>query len=103
MEELVKTAKQCLSIVESATAKDKEIKMWIKASILDMERIGINTTNYLENDLIRSAIIMYVKSNFGNTDIKEKELAKRAYNSLCQNLSLSTEYKEVDNNARCKL
>lgn len=103
MEELVRTTKQCLSIIETATLKDNEIKMWIKASILDLNRMGIDTTSYLDNDLIRSAIIMYVKSNFGNTDIKEKELARKAYDSLCQNLSLSSDYKEVDNNARCKL
>lgn len=103
MEELVRTAKQCASIIETSTLKDKEIKMWIKAGMLDMNRMGIDTTNYLDDDLIRSAIIMYVKSNFGNTDIKEKELARKAYNSLCQNLSLSDNYKEVDNNARRKL
>ena len=31
-------------------------------------------------------------------DIKEKELAQRTYSLLCNNLSLTTKYKEVDSN-----
>ena len=71
MEKLIKIAKQCLSIIET------------------------------EDSLLQSAIVMFVKSNFGNTDIKEKELAQKTYSLLCNNLSLSSEYKikEVDNNA----
>lgn len=97
MEELLKTAKQSLSIIETATLKDKEIKMLIKAGIADLERqaIVVDTTN----DLVKSAIIMFVKSNFGNVDIKEKELAQRTYSLLCTNLSLSSNYKESDSNA----
>ena len=40
-EELLKTAKQCLSIVETATLKDEEIKMLINAGIADLNRQGI--------------------------------------------------------------
>ena len=84
MDELLKTAKQCLSIVETSTLKDEEIKMLIKAA---------------QEDLTRSAIIMFVKANFGNTDIKEKELAQRTYSLLCCNLGLSNDYRVVDSNA----
>ena len=44
---------------------------------------------------------MFVKANFGNVNIKEKELAQKTYSLLCNNLSLSTEYKiqEGDSNA----
>ena len=35
MDKLLKLAKQSLSIVETATAKDEEIKMWINAGIAD--------------------------------------------------------------------
>jgi hypothetical protein len=99
MENLLKIAKQCLSIVETATLKDEEIKMLIKAGIEDLKRIGINATEDTENSLIQSAIVMFVKANFGNIDIKEKELAQRTYSLLCNNLSLSEEYKVVNNNA----
>lgn len=100
MEKLLKLAKQSLSIVESATLKDEEIKMLIKAGIADLRRLGINASKQTKDNLMQSAIIMFVKSKFGNTDIKEKELAEKAYNRLCNNLSLSCEYKikEEDSN-----
>ena len=41
MDELLKLSKQCLSIVETATLKDEEIKMWIQAGIADLQRQGI--------------------------------------------------------------
>ena len=73
--------------------------MLIKAGISDLKRIGIDAREDTKNSLIQSAIVMFVKSNFGNTDIKEKELAQRTYSLLCNNLSLSEDYKVVDNNA----
>ena len=99
MNELLKTTKQCLSIVETATLKDEEIKMLIKAGVEDLRRQGINASVATQNDLIKSAIIMFVKSNFGNVDIKEKELAQRTYSLLCNNLGLSSDFKAVDSNA----
>lgn len=94
MDKLLKLAKQSLSIVETATAKDEEIKMWINAGIANLERQGINTKK--DNSLIDSAIIMFVKANFGNVDIKDKESAQKVYNYLCANLGLSTDYKVDD-------
>lgn len=97
MDKLIKTAKQCLSIVETSTLKDEEIRMLINAAIKDLERQDIKVDT--DNDLVKSSIIMFVKANFGNVDIKEKELAQKTYSLLCSNLSLSFEYKESDNNA----
>ena len=97
MNELMDLAKQSISIVSSSTIKDDEIKMWIDAGKEDLKRQGINSE--LKNPLITSAIIMYVKANFGNVDIKEKELSQRTYNLLCHNQGLSNDYKVVDNNA----
>lgn len=99
MEELLKTAKQCLSIVETATLKDNEIKMLINAGIADLKRQGIVADEATKNELVKSAIIMFVKANFGNVDIKEKELAQKTYSLLCNNLGLSSDYKESDSNA----
>lgn len=92
MEELLKLAKQSLSIIETATLKDGEIKLIIKAGIKDMERQGIFVD--LEDELIIQTIMMYVKANFGNVDLKEKINSKNAYSSLCNNLGLSDKYKE---------
>ena len=99
MNDLLKTAKQCLSIVETAKMKDKEITMLINAGIADLNRQGIVADEDTENDLVKSAIIMFVKANFGNVDIKEKELAQKTYSLLCSNLGLRSEYKESDSNA----
>ena len=99
MDELLKTAKQCLSIVETSTLKDEEIKMLIKASQEDLVRQGIKVDT--QKDLVRSAIFMFVKANFGNTDIKEKELAQRTYSLLCNNLSLSGDFMESGQDAWC--
>lgn len=96
-DDIVDLAKQCLSIASSATLKDEEIKMWVLSGIEDLKRQGINVD--LENSLIQASIVMFVKSNFGMIDLKDKELAQRTYNSLCSNLSLSSDYKVVDDNA----
>lgn len=99
MDKLLELAKQSLSIIQTATMKDEEIKMWINAGIADLKRQGINASQDTEDSLIRSAIVMFVKSNFGNVDIKEKELAQRTYSLLCANLGLSTDYKVADKDA----
>lgn len=99
MDNLLKRVKQSLSIVETAIFKDEEIKMLIRAGIADLVRQGINASEDTEDSLIQSTIVMFVKGNFGNVDIKEKELAQKTYSLLCNNLSLSAKYKVVDENA----
>ena len=89
--ELMRLVKQSLSIVNSITIKDDEIEMWIEAGKQDLLRQNINAN--LENPLITSAIVMYVKANFGNVDLKEKELSQKTYNLFCHNLSLSEAYR----------
>lgn len=100
MDNLLKQAKQFLSIVETSTLKDEEIKLLISSAILELERSGIDTEyNYSKDDekydnLITTAIMFYVKSTFGNVDIKEKEYALRTFNTLEQSLSLSEGYRK---------
>lgn len=102
MNELLKDAKQFLSIIETSTLKDNEIKTLIEAGKLELIRSGINIEyNYDEknksyDNLIKTAIIFFVKANFGNVDIKEKEYALKAFNSLEQSLSLSDGYKKEE-------
>lgn len=99
MENLLSLVKQCLSIVSTATLKDEEITMLINAGIADLNRQGIKASLDTTNDLVKSAIVMFVKANFGNVDIKEKELAQKTYSLLCNNLGLSSDCKESDSNA----
>lgn len=104
MNNLLKQAKQFLSIVETSTLKDEEIKLLIRSGILELERSGIDTKyNYsIETEqfdsLITTAIMFYVKSTFGNVDIKEKEYALRTFNTLEQSLSLSDGYRKKSDN-----
>lgn len=93
MENLLTIAKQTLSIVSTATAKDEEIKTLINAAVLDMQRRGIDVSLTDTNQLKISTIMMFVKGHFGNVEIKEKELAQKTYELLCLNLSLSEEYR----------
>lgn len=96
--ELQRLVKKCLSIVDTSTIKDEEIVMWIDAASSDMIRQGIDVASNLSDGLVQGTIVMFVKANFGMTDIKEKELAQKTYTNLCGQLSLSSKYKlEVDN------
>ena len=97
MENLLTLAKQTLSIVSTATAKDEEIKALIQAGILDMQRRGIDVSLTDINQLKISTIMMFVKGHFGNVEIKEKELAQKTYELLCLNLSLSEDYRGNSN------
>lgn len=100
MDELLKEAKQFVSIVDTSTLKDDEIKTLIEAGKLELNRSGININynyNQKENSydsLIKTAILFFVKANFGNVDLKEKEYALRTFNTLEQSLSLSDGYKK---------
>lgn len=91
--DLTDLSKTCLGIIKSSTIKDDEVILFINAAILDLKRQEIDAEKYIENELIKSAIIMYVKSNFGMVDLKEKELSQKRYDILCNNLALSPEYK----------
>ena len=99
--DLTKLSKQCLSIVDTSTLKDNEINLLINAAILDMQRLDIDVKNKIQDQLVQAGIVMFVKANFGMCDIKEKELAQERYLQMCNNMSLSEEYKikEVDSNA----
>lgn len=90
--QLLALVKQCLSIISTATAKDDEISMWIKAGKQDMKRQGIQVDTYITDCLVQGGIVMYVKGHFGFVEEKEKELALKTYKSIVENLSLTQGY-----------
>ena len=49
----LKLAKECLSIVESSTLKDKEIYMLIESAVSDMKRVDIDVENNINDNLFR--------------------------------------------------
>ena len=91
--ELLNLVKKCLGIIDSSNFKDEEINMLIESARLDMIRQGINVQK--DDFLIKGTIVMYVKANFGMTDVNEKRLASETYKYNCNNMSLSSEYKAV--------
>ena len=94
--DLRKRIKQCLSIVDTATAKDDEIDMWTEAAIADLERQGIYARgNVLDRPLVVSAIALFVRAHFGMSDERQKDLNQKTYNLFCHNLSLSGDYLET--------
>jgi hypothetical protein len=95
MIELKALVKESVSLVSTATAKDNVLEMWINAAKKDMKRLGIAVDAKIEDELVRSTIVLFVKSNFGNTDPKEKESCHELYKIHLAELSNSPEYKEV--------
>lgn len=102
MEKLKKIAKQCLSIVETSILKDKEIEMLINSAKKDLERVQIEVENNLEDDLVVSTIMLYVKAHFGDTDINKRNEYLKRYKMNLRELQFSEEYQkkeEGDSNA----
>lgn len=96
----LKLAKECLSIVKTSTMKDREIYMLIQSAVKDLERVDIDVENNSEDNLIKNTIMLYVKANFGDTDINKKEAYLKRYKINLRELQNSEEYrKKVDSNA----
>lgn len=97
LETLISLCKEALSITSTSTIKDNEIELWIQAAIEDLSRAGVTAaTVSTENWLIKGAIVMYVKANFGMCSLEEKKLAANTYSLLCNNLSLSYKVGDSD-------
>lgn len=96
MEELTiikNLVKQCLGIVSTATIKDDEIELLINTAIADMKRLAIEID--LSNPLQQSAIVQYVKANFGMTDTATKQMCLNSYNLLVSSIQCNVDETEV--------
>lgn len=77
------------------TAFDNEIQDLIDAALFDLRIPQIDREKITESDpLIKRAIILYCKANFG-LDNPDSEKYQKAYDNLVQKLSLSLVYKDV--------
>lgn len=99
--DLLKLAKECLSIVEASTLKDKEIYMLIESAIIDLKRVDIEAEKHLNDSLMKNTIMLYVKAHFGDTEVNKKTEYLKRYKMNLRELQFSEEYqkKEVDSNA----
>ena len=93
IDNLMELVKESLSIYSESTIKDNELELWIRAAVEDLKRVGVTAaTVSTDNWLVKGAIVMYCKANFGMCSLDEKKLAQSTYSLLCNNLALS--YKE---------
>ena len=77
------------------TAYDLEVLNLIEAAKADLNIPQIEPTKIFDTDpLIKRAIILYCKANFG-LDNKDSEKYQKAYDNLVEKLSLSLIYKDV--------
>jgi len=74
---------------------DGEVQDLIDAALLDLRIPQIDATKIVETDpLIKRAVILYCKANFG-LDNPDSEKYQRSYDNLVEKLSLSSSYKDV--------
>lgn len=75
---------------------DIEIQDLIDAAKADLILSGVHIDKVTDEDpLIKRAITVYCKANFGYEDPKLAERFQESYTSLKQHLTLSAEYTEV--------
>ena len=82
---------------ENGTDLDDEIQDLIDAAKADLVLSGVHKDKVIDTDpLIKRAITVYCKANFGYEDPKLSEKFQESYISLKHHLTLSTEYTEGD-------
>ena len=78
---------------------DTEIEDLIEGAKADLILSGVNSNKIIGTDpLIKRAITVYCKANFGYEDPKYADRFHDSYTSLKQHLTLSVEYTEDDAN-----
>lgn len=83
----------------SNNAYDAEIEDLIEAAKMDLILSGVHESKIVETDpLIKRAIMVYVKANFGWNN-PDAEKLQHSYNMLKIHLALSQEYAEVTEDA----
>lgn len=83
----------------SNSAYDAEIEDLIEAAKMDLILSGVHESEIVETDpLIKRAIIVYCKANFGWNN-PDAEKLQHSYNMLKIHLALSQEYAEVTEDA----
>lgn len=84
------------SLRVDGTELNAEIQDLIDAAKMDLILAGLNPAKVIDTDsLIKRAVILYCKANFGYEDINMSTRLEESYISLKQHLSLSEEYKEA--------
>lgn len=81
------------SLRVNGTSLDTEIQDLIDSAKADLTLSGVRQEKVVDTDpLIKRAITVYCKANFGYEDPKMSERFQESYTSLKYHLTLSTEY-----------
>lgn len=80
----------------SGTYLDIEVQDLIDAAKADLQLSGVHPDKIVDTDpLIKRAVTVYCKANFGYDDPKMSDRFQESYNSLKHHLTLSAEYTEA--------
>ena len=75
---------------------DTEVADLIDAAKADLQLSGVHPDKIVDTDpLIKRAVTVYCKANFGYDDPKMSDRYQESYNSLRNHLTLSAEYTEA--------
>ena len=84
------------SLRVSGNDLDTEIQDLINSAKADLILSGVHKDKVIDTDpLIKRAVTLYCKANFGYDDVKLSERFEQSYISLKHHLTLSAEYTEV--------
>lgn len=79
--------------IKGTNLYDDELKAYIGMCFYDLKRLNVFFDEDNPEPEIRTAVITYVKSQFGTTDVNYKESMRSAYQSLRLLLYLDSSHK----------
>ncbi len=85
-------AKEALGIVKDATAVDKTLSTLIGSALEDLARVDIDVIGHLNDDLLKTTVMLYVKGQYGDTDINKRNEYMKRYISNLRSMQRSQEY-----------
>lgn len=92
---LIQYTKKSLRIEEDEDEFDTEIETLLKSSVIDLKRFCKVRVLDLEDDYIKTILVLYVKANFG-LENKDAEKSLKLYEKLRRDLSNSLYYTDTE-------
>lgn len=82
-----------LALRIKTSAYDDELNVYIKSCLYDLERLNIYVDHVQPQEEVITAVIVYVKSKFGNSNDSYKSSMKQVYEDLRLTLFLDKSHK----------
>ena len=90
--EYLSLAKEWCGIVEDATEVDKTLSMLIGSALEDLARVDIDVVGHINDDLMKTTVMLYVKGQYGDIDINKKNEYMKRYTQNLRAMQRSVEY-----------